>query len=61
MKSTKNTDHVVMAGDAGNTFHCLHCNQRYTMNLPCNIDVFVAASRAFIALHASCLKPETQR
>lgn len=48
------TDHVVMDG---NVFHCSHCGQRYQMTLPCPIDVFVAATKAYVATHRNCPPP----
>lgn len=48
----RNTDHVRLL-DGG--FSCLHCGARYTMNVPCPINVFTAASEAFVGDHAGCL------
>ena len=55
MSTEKNTDHVYMQGPA---FFCAHCGQRYVMNLPCPIDVVVAACQAYVDLHADCPAPE---
>jgi len=38
----------------GHVFHCLHCGQRYALNLPCPINVSVAAMNAFVDLHEHC-------
>lgn len=35
-------------------FHCAHCGARYRMNQPCPINVFTAASTAFVGDHAAC-------
>lgn len=52
MSTDRSADHVVMDG---HVFHCLHCGARYPMHLPAPVDVFVAASDAFVKLHAACI------
>lgn len=48
----RNTHHVRLIDG---TFSCLHCGVRYTMNMPCPINVHTAAMLAFVDDHAECL------
>lgn len=46
-----NSDHVVMKDNA---FCCLRCGDRYTMNMPVDLGVMIAASKAYVARHRRC-------
>jgi len=39
------------------TVHCLHCRDKYTMNLPCLLSVWLAAMKEFCRAHSRC-KPK---
>ena len=43
-----------MSEDNGATVHCLHCGQKYAMNLPCIVSVWVAAMKEFSKVHRNC-------
>ena len=53
------TEHVVCKDGGG--FRCLHCGQDQDMAMPCALPVWVAASEAFVEMHAGCAKPEGAR
>ncbi len=57
--SKKNTDHVAMLN--GGTFRCLHCFAKQDMAMPCDMDVYAAACKAFGKKHASCKAPKDPR
>lgn len=46
-------DHVRMR-DGGEEFLCERCGDSYRMRLPCNLDVVVAAARAYGRVHQRC-------
>lgn len=50
---TRNTDHIVCDGDLA-TWLCKACGERYYMNSPCPLIVFIAAQKAFLKAHRSC-------
>ena len=43
---------VVKQGDL--SFHCLRCGAKDALELPCSIDVWLAAARAFQKSHRRC-------
>lgn len=45
-------DHVTMRGPG--LFCCERCGQRYELNLPAPIDLWLAAAQAWLAQHRSC-------
>lgn len=51
MSEPRRTDHVFLQGD---NFVCLHCGDRYRMNLPCPISVMAAAAQAYSDIHQHC-------
>lgn len=57
----RSRDHVVAhdgtQGDMAMALECLHCKTVQKMALPCSINVWVAAARAFGKEHARCKKP----
>ncbi len=53
----KATDHIVTyEKDLG--FRCLNCGMKQTMSLPVDLDVYLAAGKAFIEVHKRCKKKE---
>lgn len=52
--------HVVVDFKEGGAFLCQHCGESYLMNMPCSVDVWVAASRAFELLHLECPPPAVE-
>lgn len=50
--SRKSRKHVRI--DSTGLFTCLHCKDAYQMNLPCLMDVVIAASKAYLRVHGSC-------
>jgi hypothetical protein len=49
---TTRADHVVAV--QGGAFRCLHCKAEQPMALPCDFDVYLAASRVFLRKHRDC-------
>lgn len=49
-------DHVVCR-NGGRTYECLNCGQKYDMNLPVLLSVYVAAMKEFAKIHRHC-KPK---
>jgi hypothetical protein len=58
-KNRRTTNHVVALNGGG--FRCLHCFTTQDMPQSCDIDVYLAASRAFINKHARCQAPSEPR
>lgn len=52
-KKKEKKPHVFMRG-SDLAWECLNCAAVYKMNMPCNVSVYVAASRAFDAVHRYC-------
>ncbi len=48
-------DHVVAV--EGGSFKCLHCFRAQAMAMPCDLDIWVAASRVFLEKHRDCPPP----
>lgn len=51
---TQKTPWVVMGGSEGEIGHCTRCGDGLSINLPQPIPIVVAASRAFVKIHARC-------
>lgn len=51
--------HVVQNFETG-ALECLHCGNSYTMALPCNLSVWLAAVREYIRQHKRCRKEEAR-
>lgn len=49
-------DWVVMGGKPGEVAYCTRCGEGLTLSLPQHMDVFIAASNAFIKVHSRCEK-----
>lgn len=56
MPRRANTDHIVV-GPTPATGKCLHCGQELHLGLPMNINVWVAATKAFVKAHRECPVP----
>jgi hypothetical protein len=52
--------HVIWEAN-GSLFRCLHCADAYRPAMPCPVDVFIAASRAYIKAHRACKAPRDPR
>lgn len=44
----------VLVKNGGKTYHCTHCDQEASVELPMSIPVWVAAADAFVKLHEKC-------
>jgi hypothetical protein len=53
MRVKRKEDHVV-SEDNGATAHCLHCDAKFTLTLPCIVSVWAAAMKEFCRVHAQC-------
>jgi hypothetical protein len=47
------TDHIVVH-ERGLRLECLNCGDTYRGTLPCSVDVWLAAAKAFGKVHARC-------
>ena len=56
MSKRRNTDHVI-AGPGPEQARCNHCGMVLRFVLPMDVDVFVAAGKAFVKTHANCPPP----
>jgi hypothetical protein len=55
----RKNDHIVATADAGLAGgECLNCKARLSFGLPCTVDEWVAAMRAFIDRHRNCKPPK---
>lgn len=50
----KNVDWVVMGGKPGELGFCKRCGEGLTIGLPAAFEVIIAASNAFVKVHAKC-------
>ena len=49
--------HHIVVHDRDMSVHCLGCNQKLEIKLPCDIDVWMAAATTFGIKHANCAPP----
>lgn len=45
---------VVMGGKIGEAAHCMRCGEGLSLGFPLQIEVFVAATKAFVKVHSRC-------
>jgi len=48
-------DHVVISNEqGGHLLRCLHCDDTYLVNLPINLDMFLAMMKVYVRNHRRC-------
>ena len=52
----KRKDAHLVCRDNGATVLCLHCGQKFTLVLPCQLSVWCAAMNEFCRTHRNCKK-----
>lgn len=50
---SKTTNHII-ARQKDLSAHCLHCGAILKMELPVDLDVYLASNKAFIKVHKRC-------
>lgn len=55
MAKRQEIDWVVMGGKPGESAHCKRCGAGLSLGLPIELDVFLAASKAFVKAHSRCV------
>jgi hypothetical protein len=53
-RKEKKGDWVIVGGKPGEVAYCTRCGEGLTLNMPQRIEVFVAASNAFVNCHKNC-------